>query len=361
MKKILVVCAALFMLPCSLLYSQEADEPGTGAEFTIIPRFDIGAEYLGKGGDKSYALNLGNSSIYTLFEGNFTENLSFSIANHWASFGTDAGDWDKTWYTDLYDGTGYSNTNSWLDWINLTYEVGNFYFTVGKDAMFVGGLEYDEYDFDVHPVLASSLWNNLPCYQWGASAGWTSDSENTTLALQMVTSPYGEHPFSSGLYSYGARWTGEYGKLETNMSLAAIAKGEGKYFGLFSLGQRYNFSEKWALSYDFFNTFVDLGWEWDGEYEDEAGYYGLQDGLSIYGALSWKPSEKWEVLVRGGYEWGPEYFSEENDYSSWQAGAALHWYPVEGLRVHAAFGCKDDIMPAAAYIGVMYNLNIKIW
>ena len=71
MKKYLVVCAAaLMMLPCFPLLSQEADEPGPGVEFTIIPRLDLSYE--------ESELALGNSSLYSLFEGNITENLSFS-------------------------------------------------------------------------------------------------------------------------------------------------------------------------------------------------------------------------------------------------------------------------------------------
>ena len=62
MKKYLVVCAAaLLLLPCFPLLSQEADEPGPGVEFTVVPRLDVSYE---DGG-----LALGNSSIYSLFVG----------------------------------------------------------------------------------------------------------------------------------------------------------------------------------------------------------------------------------------------------------------------------------------------------
>ena len=77
MKKILVVCAAL-LLPCFLVRAQEADDTGTGVGLSVIPRLDLSFD------DGQFTL--GNSSIYTLFEGNITEHLSFSVENHWAGF-----------------------------------------------------------------------------------------------------------------------------------------------------------------------------------------------------------------------------------------------------------------------------------
>ena len=66
MKEHLVTAA--MMLLCFPAFSQEANEPGRGAaELTAIAR----AEY-----------PLGNTSLYTLLEGNLTENLSYCVVFH---------------------------------------------------------------------------------------------------------------------------------------------------------------------------------------------------------------------------------------------------------------------------------------
>ena len=82
MKKFLVVCVAA-LLPCFLVSAQEADDAGTGVGLSVIPRIDLTPEFYPDGG---HSFTLGNSSLYSLFEGNISESVSFSVANHWAGF-----------------------------------------------------------------------------------------------------------------------------------------------------------------------------------------------------------------------------------------------------------------------------------
>ena len=156
MKKFLVVCVAA-LLPCFLASAQEADDAGTGVGLSVIPRIDLTPEFYPDGG---HSFTLGNSSLYSLFEGNISESVSFSVANHWAGF-------YSTEKALLFEDTKalYKNTlkrtGNWLDWANVTFTTGNFSFTLGKDMVTMGGIEFDDYDFDIDPILVSSLWNGL--------------------------------------------------------------------------------------------------------------------------------------------------------------------------------------------------------
>ena len=90
---------------------------------SVIPRLDLNpcfSTVKGEGGE----FTLGNSSLYSLFEGNITENLSFSVCNHWAGF--DSVDDVFATTKDLYAYTLYSDTTNWLDWAYLTYTAGPF-------------------------------------------------------------------------------------------------------------------------------------------------------------------------------------------------------------------------------------------
>ena len=184
MKK-LVVFAGLILL-CTLAQAQGGSDSGTSAGITIVPRVDFNPVFYG-GTEKE--VTLGNSSLYSLFEGNITDNLSFSVCNHWLSSESKS----------LYQNTWHSDDVSWCDWANLTYSFGNFYVTAGKDMVSMGGFEFDQYDFDVHPDLCSSLWNNFSCYQWGGKFGFMNEDETQGISLQLTSSPYSVRPFGDGL------------------------------------------------------------------------------------------------------------------------------------------------------------------
>ena len=69
------------MLPCFLVRAQEAEDAGRGAVLSFIPRFDAGALYDKDAKEASFSF--GNTSFYTLFEGNISDKWSFSVMNHW--------------------------------------------------------------------------------------------------------------------------------------------------------------------------------------------------------------------------------------------------------------------------------------
>ena len=336
MKKILVVCAALSTLLCSPLLAQEADDAGTGVGFSIIPRLDLSPEFTdGKG-----EFTLGNSSIYTLFEGNITDNLSFSVSNHWASlWGTDPFGQETK---DLYNHTlWHSDTVNWLDWAYLSYELGPWTFTLGKNVMLTGGTEYDQYDWDRHPALASSFWNNFAGYQWGGRVGFEF-LEGNTLNLEVATSPYGERPFSSGLYAFSAGWNGTIGPWQPLWSFSAIQKGDDKYEPLLYLGNRL-VSDKAQVDVDFSNR---VG----------SGEFVLAKGYSIHGTATWPVSEKLDVLATVAYE-----KINDLDEGAKIGGAAIHWYPFgedKSLRVHAFCAYNSLAKTATICLGAVYNLNL---
>jgi hypothetical protein len=155
-----VFAMAVVMLSCASIQAQEErDSDGFSADLTVIPRLE-GIQSFPLGSDANEDISWGNSSLYTLFEGNLNEHFSFSVCNHWLA--------DDPEY--LYQDTFYSNTTNWVDWVNLTYTLGNFSITAGKDMVTMGGIEYDDYDFDVYIDMCSGLWQNFACYQWGAKA-----------------------------------------------------------------------------------------------------------------------------------------------------------------------------------------------
>ena len=344
MKKILVVCAAL-MLPCLLVHAQEADSTETGTVLNIIPRLDLNPMFSTKKGvDNDF--NLGNSSLYTLFEGDITENISFSIANHWLS--------REPKY--LYKHLVRSDDVNWLDWGYLTFKLSDKWsLSAGKVVVTTGGFEEDDYDWNVHPQIGSGFWNYLPVYQWGGSLDWQVN-ENNTLTAQMSCSPYGRRPLKSGLFNYSAQWRGTFGNFETLSSFTFVQHtkfGKGTdFFDCFqkvlTIGLRANW-EPAVVTLDVFNKVGN---------EEEL----LVNGITVVPSVLVSINDNMEVLGKVAFE----HMSDKlPDFSkdAVRFGGAFHWRPIkdnDALRLHAVASYDSISKMVTLSAGVLYNFSIKV-
>ena len=326
MKKILVVCAAL-LLPCFLVRAQGADDTGTGVGLSVIPRLDLSLD----GGQ----FTLGNSSIYSLFEGNITENLSFSVENHWAGFYDVSDVFGAT--KELYQNTLKRQSN-WLDWAYLAYNFGNWTITAGKEMVTTGGWEYDEYDYDVHPALYSSLWNTFSPYQWGVKLGYEFLEENE-LTLQVLTSPTVTGVFEKPYFAYSLGWEGNLAGIKTKWSYTAFdgedLLGDRALSHIIALGQKYEL-DRISFTLDLFEEI-----------------YPDANRFTASPSVLWSICDSLELLVKGGYE-----NMGGNHYGF--GGAAIQWYPVKNLRVHAvaAYNATPVWDCASFTLGAIYYLNL---
>lgn len=361
------------MLCCFHAFAQEAEVAGrttesedSGTQWLIVPRIDVNPYApLKNGGYKGF--DLGSTSLYGLFEGAFGESdFSYSVEAHLLSSDPAV----------LYGNTFRSDDVNWLDWANITYAPGNLYFTAGKQIMSVGSFEIDDYDYDAHINLCSTLWNNLQVYQWGIAAGWISDDESTDLSLQMVTSPYGERPFSSGLYTYSALWRGEYGPWMPLWSVGAMAYDKGAYVGHIAVGNQFSVGD--------FTLGLDLS---------TRGYDFDFNETTAVALLGWEPSEKFALKAKYGIEylsgsedvigWDP--YLDDEDPSDYYVPASLRYAcskrmapgvspekrvyqfggivaeyrPMENLRVHAALAANTWGKSLSVNIGATYFLSLR--
>lgn len=343
------------LLCCSLSFSQEADDEGN--TFLLIPRLEVNP-YAALSSDGYSGFDMSNSSLYTLFEGSLGDSpFSYSVEGHWLS--TDP--------ASLYSNTLRSDALNWLDWANITYAPNNFYLTLGKEMLAIGSLEEDAYDYDQHYNLCSTMWNYLQVYHWGAKAGWVSDDEATDLGFQVQTSPYGSKPFKSKLFSYSALLRGEYGSFTTLTSVNALGCGEGSYVGVFATGNQ--------LSLGDFELGLDLVFR---------GYDFDFSEASVVGAVSWIPSDKLTLKLKGGVEsiregcpdvfgYNPALEGESpHDFyvpaslalcrqkhgSYVFGGLNLNYYPVENLRLHAVVAANNWANSLSFNIGALYYLDL---
>lgn len=260
--------------------SDETEAPKTGVELLIVPKLELQP-------DISPSFSLGGTSLYTNFSGNITENLSFLLLNQWISF-------DGLNFTskDLYTGLLKSDVFNWIQFAYFQYEYKGLTFRFGKDAIYVGGFEMEEYDYDSFGCMNSELWKALPCYQWGASVGYTLPSETTTFSLQAMTSPYGHRPFASNMYSYGFRWDGNYGVFSNAWSLSAVQRTAKEFDWVLSLGNKFTFGD-FTIGVDYINKM--------GCCEEDMPV--MLPGGTLIGSFKWQPSEMFNLLAKGAWEY----------------------------------------------------------
>ena len=326
MKRLVVFAASILL--CTLAQAQEADDSGASAGITIIPRIDFNPVFTNGVSE----ITLGNSSLYSLFEGTLSPSLSFSVCNHWLNADPEP----------LYANTWYADDVNWCDWAYLEYSPGNFILTAGKQVVTYGGFELEEYDYDVHLDMMSGLFNNFQCYQWGLKAGWMNDAENTGLFLQAVSSPYGIRPFDAMVYSL--QYQGYYGPLSLLYSTNCIDTWENGYKWMFSLGHQLECGD-WTLRLDVTNKVGD---------EEHI----LLDGVTAFGTAVYNPSDKWELTARCGYERATADFRK---FESGIFGLAAHWFPLRdnrSLRIHAAAAHNTYLDTTSLTLGAMYYLKL---
>lgn len=343
MRKLVLSIAALLL--CLLAHSQGADNLGNSyAEVSIIPRLDISPYYSGE--DSELGFTHGNSSLYTLFEGSASEHFSWTIANHWISsvnnYPVDIKD-----YGWLYRGLGYSNTTNWLDFFKADLTFGNWCVSLGKDVISTLGYECENWDWENQFEILTPFCNALSCYQWGAKVAYTTSSELSTFSAQMVTSPYGERPFSSKLWAYSAQWRGEYGFFAPIWSYSALQVDKGKFEHVIALGSKFSFSDS-----------VNLVIDWTRNI-DEGAVAGAGSNC-VRGALTYAPSERFDIALHS-YLYK---FKGDGDLNIFNIGTVAQFYPLRDsrdLRLHGSFTYNSVISSLTLSLGALYNIRIRCW
>ena len=335
MKKLFALFAALSVLTAAFAQEELTDEEETfRTELKIVPRLDLAPSFATSDQSENY-FGLQNTGLYTEFSHNFTDNLSFSMLNLWVNETPG----------DLYRNTFHSDALSWMAYCKLTYAPGNWEFSLGKDYLIVGGFENDPSDYDFFFESNSPLVYNMPITQWGAQAFWTNNSENTSLGLQIMSSPFSVRPFEDGLLSINAAWYGDFGPLSTIWSVGAIGVEKGHYMYLVSLGQRLSF-DKWSVTLDWSNTCYPFG------------EYGNRFLLEFRGNCT-----SWMDVVAGAHytsplkkQWDGELFNVLGAYGRFE------FFPLRdsrNLRLHLSTAWNRYDEAVCTNLGVTYCFDFK--
>lgn len=140
------------------------------------------------------------------------------------------------------------------DWIYLNYQADRHWsLAAGKQVVLIGGYEYDRAPIDV--FMSSEYWNNIPCYQFGATLTYTTSKGNDKLTAQFCESPFHSKE-QRDLFAYNLYWSGTHGPLSTLYSLNLLEYAPHKFISYIALGHRLCVG-KAALELDLMNRASD--------------------------------------------------------------------------------------------------------
>ena len=232
-------------------------------------------------------------------------------------------------YTQLFDNT---------DFLYIQYNFNKQWsLRMGKEAIAVGGYEYDAPPIDVY--YYTHYWGNFPCFLLGVSASYTDKSGNNKLVFNVANSPYVKYmdnTWDSGLLSYNLYWHGKFGHFSTAYSLNFMEYQRGKFINFIVLGNKLSF-DKWSIYADYINR--------------AAGFRNFFQDFCVVSRLDWHVSPSVNLFAKGGYEQNfanYTYSSGGNtlvDVDMWMPSHRNYWFYGLGmefrprvypdLRVHA--------------------------
>lgn len=347
----------------------------TTIDFGVIGRLDANPNFY-TGEDKGVAYSSGNSVVYTDLEASFGEHVAFTWIGHWAETGGDKIPFKNT--PDLYKNSFYS-VNNWTDFCYFDFMGGGFTFRLGKDCMALGGFEYDPYDWEVTYDMASLLWQNLPCYQWGASLLYTTPSEKSTFQLQAVSATnvcdlnddeelVRWRPWQHGHGLYAFKYTGEYGPISTSNAYGWMQTA-GKSLGLPTSGIEFLTLSLTGACCDQFS----IGLEWQNRRDTAVKLQSAKDFFNQSSkallSLDYVPSDKFELHLVGGYERlgitseVANWMEDVEPVHHWFTGASFYYFPLKNskdLRIQASVAGSNHISTSytkgvSATVGILYN------
>jgi hypothetical protein len=216
------------------------------------------------------------------------------------------------------------------DWLQLNYSpTQNWTLSAGKQVVQIGGWEYDANPIDL--FFASEFWNNINCFQFGASVTYTTNSGNDALTLQASQSPFDTR--ADDLYGYNLLWNGKHGCFHALYSLNFLEYAPSSYICYLTLGNRFQVGD----------LLIDADLHMRGTSAEELAF----KNFSAMGQVGYLIAKRVNLFARATYDVNRTSTGAPNltvlpGTDMTRLGGGLEYYPLGGrgdrsLRLHAAY------------------------
>ncbi len=360
MKRLFCFLVVTFIVAGSAVFAQEVDSTAALQTLTseqdvtnqenddrvpslsLISRFGYEHSVVGR------SAGFGGDGLFLKVDGKIGKGFSYSLCQRlFESNGEDPSVFDAT------------------DVLALSYEVGGFEFSAGKDFLMVGSWEYDAYTWDSYFDMNSMFYNSFNDRAWGVKASWTNKSESSTFMLQAANSPFAEAPREDNLYAYSLGWMGAWDWYESYWTVNMWEYEPGAFVKNIALGNVF-YAGDFSLTADFMMRGTTLKGLADDISVTAMPAYEFCDHFRLFGKFGW---ERLSLEMFGDQEDGygfdasgtvlPDFVASGDDYLFY--GAGLEYFPLKdsrNIRLHAAWSSNAYTKRHAINVGLTWQFDV---
>lgn len=248
------------------------------------------------------------------------------------------------------------NLSGAIDYAYLRYQLTpRFAVTAGRQALFVGGFEYNEYPVNIYDY--SGITNNITCYLTGVNIAY-SPRPNQEIGFQLLNNKAGtleeafgkipegiERPFAPLYYSLA--WNSQYANNTVQLRYATTAGelAKGKWVFMISGGQMVDVG-KFTIFLDilYHRSALDhLGVIRKMAVDEEGAVWGgiarSVEYLTFVSEANYRFFPKWNIHLKGFYDNASVYkpngpFQKGNYLSSWGYQGGIEFFPMADRNLH---------------------------
>lgn len=245
------------------------------------------------------------------------------------------------------------NLPATIDYAYLKYAFNDqFSITAGKQALSIGGFEYNKYPVDVYNY--SGLTNFITCYLTGLQTSY-SPTKNQELSFQILNNRLGsweeavgtpqvnlqlEQPSVPLYFSLG--WNSSYfnDALQLRYAVNYTSPAKNKTLFMISGGQKWQ-SSQFSIYLDAFYQRSEIDYLGGIRSYTVSPEYVVEnvEYFSILGEANWRFNPKWNILLKCFYNNFSTYkasasMDKGNCLNSWNYQAGIEYYPMKDDNLH---------------------------
>ena len=368
MKRHLTFLGAILIMAGSTVWAQEVNSSAStygsssGEDVTVVEEENDFIPAISLDSRFSYnrvsggSAGFGGDGFYLNIDGKISKHFSYSLSQRlFSAHGEDDSIFDNT------------------DWLTLTYDIGGFSFTGGKDNLMVGSFEYDAYDIDSYFDINSMFYNSFACYQWGAKAMWTNKSETTSFAFQITNSPFAYAPREENMYSYNLGWYGSWDSYESIWTVNLLEYAPGNFVKMAALGNAFYVGD-FTLGVDYIMRGAKIKDMFNDITLNVMPSYNIGESLRLFGKFGWEQTkepidydfwgeyldtEEMEEINEESGDVLPAFLIPGQDYIYY--GAGIEYFPLKenkSVRLHAVWSSNNYTKRHVFNVGLTWKFDV---